>query len=201
MGGASRVVGDAPERSALHLQGQGAGHAGAAPGLPPRGVDRPHGDAAMTTLDERHGPAAPDDGHPVTEALIEEARRLRRRRYLFVGVVLSLVTVGTTSVLWWAKEADPGARAGATPRRRRHHPSSRPPRARGDRGCAPGVGALHPDSVTSKGLLLTGETPATAEHPEPTCVAAPVDRQSLAIGKVKEGSCGDPALFGRTSKR
>ncbi len=51
-------------------------------------------------------------------------------------------------------------------------------------------------SVTSKGLLLTGETRASAQHPEPTCVASPVDRQSLAIGKVKVGSCGDPALFG-----
>jgi hypothetical protein len=53
-------------------------------------------------------------------------------------------------------------------------------------------------SVTSKGLLLTGETRATAESSNPTCVAAPIDPQSVAVGKFRVGSCDDPLLLGLT---
>jgi hypothetical protein len=53
-------------------------------------------------------------------------------------------------------------------------------------------------SVTSKGLLLTGETQASFANSKPTCVAAPIDPQSLAVGKLEVGSCDDPLLSGRT---
>ena len=52
--------------------------------------------------------------------------------------------------------------------------------------------------MTSNGLLLTGETPATADSLEPTCVAAPIDPKSLHVGRFAVGSCNDPLLFGLT---
>jgi hypothetical protein len=53
--------------------------------------------------------------------------------------------------------------------------------------------------VTSGGrLLVTGETPATAESQNPTCVAAAVDPTSLAVGTLHAGNCGDPLIYGRT---
>jgi hypothetical protein len=51
-------------------------------------------------------------------------------------------------------------------------------------------------SVTSKGLLLTGETRASFGNSKATCVAAPIDPQSLAVGKLELGSCDDPLLSG-----
>ena len=54
-------------------------------------------------------------------------------------------------------------------------------------------------SVTPHGLLLTGETPAAANSPAGSvsgCVAAPLNPQSLAVGKPTVGNCNDPLLFG-----
>ncbi len=54
-------------------------------------------------------------------------------------------------------------------------------------------------SVSPTGLLLTGVTEAAGENPNGPCVAASVDPESLAIGKIDAGDCGDPLLFGHTA--
>jgi hypothetical protein len=52
------------------------------------------------------------------------------------------------------------------------------------------------DGLTRSGsqLLLTGTLPST--RPSAQCIEAPLDPRTLAIGKVRTGSCNDPALTG-----
>lgn len=53
-------------------------------------------------------------------------------------------------------------------------------------------------TVTPAGLLLSGQTSASAASQQPTCVAATVNPVSLTLGPVQTGSCGNPLLSGRT---
>jgi hypothetical protein len=61
----------------------------------------------------------------------------------------------------------------------------------------PASGLFTQISVTPNGLLLSGETPATAQSQQPTCVAATVDPTSLTVGAPESGSCDDPRLSGQ----
>ena len=156
----------------------------------------------MTTLGDRRGLAPMTGERPDPDALIKEARRLRRRRYSFIGAVLLILAGGTAGVLAASQGGGPRHSGGGHPPTAPAAPKITPP-ATATR--LPGVvlpsSALFTQiSVTAGGLLLTGETPATAERPasaEATCVAAPIDPLTLAVGKLTEGSCGDPLLFGR----
>lgn len=140
---------------------------------------------------------------PAEELIIKEARRLRRRRYLLVAAaciaIIGAVAVGV------AMSNGGGRRTTDT----RHHAGTAPPRATPPVSTQkpPGVALPSSDlfnqiSVTSNGLLLTGVTDTNGESPQSspqsTCVAAPLDPQSLAVGSVQMGSCGDPLLTGRT---
>ncbi len=154
----------------------------------------------MTALtDHVDAPPAGDGTDP--RALIEEARRLRRRRYLKTMVALAVVIVAIALGL----AISPGGGHRGSGGSRRHHsaaaPHTTPPVA--PRPVSPGVtlpssGYFNQIVATSGGLLLSGVTPATAENPLPVCVSAPVDPTTLAVGKVRTGNCGDPRLFGQS---
>ena len=55
----------------------------------------------MTTLADRPGLTPSTGERPDPDALIKEARRLRRRRYLIIGVVLVAVVGGVNYLLTW----------------------------------------------------------------------------------------------------
>lgn len=153
--------------------------------------------------DARRSPAltrSPDERADLG-ALIKEARGHRRRRRLIVGVtLLVLAGMATTGIV--ASRAGGGRHRGSGPDR--NGPEAKPKLlpATGQQK-SPGA-ALPPSalfnqiSVTSSGLLLTGVTPASADAVDPTCVAAPVDPRTLAVGTIAQGSCHDPLLFGET---
>lgn len=143
------------------------------------------------------GPRLPE------ELIIKEARRRRRRRYLLTAMVFATIL---GAVVVGVAMSNGGGRH---PTGGRHHAETAPLRA------TPPVSAQKPPgvalpasalisqiSVTPDGLLLTGVTDANGESPESspqsTCVAAPLDPRSLAVGQLAVGSCGDPLLTGRT---
>jgi hypothetical protein len=154
----------------------------------------------MTTLTDRQGLTPPTGERPESDALIKEARRLRRRRYLIIGVVLLVVIGGST--VGFAVSQGGGRR---NTRSGHSHtvpaaPKAIPPTSatRFPEAVLPSSALFTQISVTSKGLLLTGETRASFGNSKATCVAAPIDPQSLAVGKLELGSCDDPLLSGLT---
>ncbi len=144
-----------------------------------------------------------DEAVQAAEALIEEARRRQRRRRRVVAAVLGLIlAIGVVGL------AAGGGGRGQSPRPRDHgsHPAPRPSAPQPQEHSYPSVTLPAGDlfnqiSVTAGGLLLTGTVASTGSSVlggSQQCVSAPVDPQSLAIGTVSQGSCDDPALFGRT---
>ena len=55
-------------------------------------------------------------------------------------------------------------------------------------------------SVSPAGLLLTGVSKAAGQNPNGPCVAASVDPESLVVGKLDDGDCSNPLLFGHTAE-
>lgn len=156
----------------------------------------------MTTLGDRRQLAPPTGERPDPEALIREARRLQRRRYSLMAAVLLIVIGGTAVGLATSQGGGPRRAGGGRPHTAPAAPKITPPTTatRVPGVVLPSSALFTQISVTAGGLLLTGETPATAESPASAgamCVAAPLDPQTLAVGKLTEGSCGDPLLFGR----
>ena len=156
----------------------------------------------MTTLGDRRELAPMTGGPPDPDALIKEARRLRRRRYSFIGAVLLTLAGGTAGALAASHGGGPRHTGGGHPPTAPAEPKITPPATatRLPGVVLPSTALFTEISVTAGGLLLSGETPATAESPASagaTCVAAPIDPLTLAVGKLTEGSCGDPLLFGR----
>ena len=162
----------------------------------------------METLEQ---PAAsPRSAEPVgtgprqaEELIIKEARRRRRRRYL-VAAVACVAVIG--AVVAGIVTSNGGTRG---PTESRHQAGTAPPRATPPVSAPKPPGVALPTSalfnqisVTSNGLLLTGVSNANGESPETspqsTCAAASLDPQSLSVGQVQMGSCGDPLLIGRT---
>lgn len=140
---------------------------------------------------------------PAEELIIREARRLQRRRYLLVATALAVIFGAIVVAV--AMSSGGGRR----PTGGRHHAETAPPRATPPVSTQKPPGVALPSSalfnqisVTSSGLLLTGVTDANGESPEnapqSSCVAAPLDPQTLAVGRLRVGSCGDPLLTGRT---
>jgi hypothetical protein len=134
------------------------------------------------------------------QALFEEARRRRRKRWI-VGALFLAIAVSATAVAISTSGNGGNNSAG-------HHASGQ-----GNAHGAPAdqystSGRAAPAVVlpahysftamsTSEGrLLLTGTTSSTKLRPP--CVAAPVNPVSLKIGKVIEGNCDNPALSGTT---
>jgi hypothetical protein len=154
----------------------------------------------VTTLEESREVTELSYEHADAEALIKEARRLRRLRYLRIGtgglIVATAVGVGVAlnqsggdgSSNHHESSGSKAPRA-ATPL----PPAPKPPGV-----VLPTTALFNQITVTPSGLLLTGVTDAAGENPEGPCVSAPVDPQSLAVGNLAVGSCGDPLLFGRT---
>ena len=150
-------------------------------------------------------PTGPTGTNPrqAEELIIKEARRHQRRRYLLVA--LAFVTVLGAIVLGVAMSNGGGRR----PTDNHHHAGTAPPRATPPVSTpkTPGVALpssalINQISVTSNGLLLSGTTIANGESPESssqsTCAAAALDPQTLVVGTLEVGSCGDPLLTGRT---
>jgi hypothetical protein len=154
----------------------------------------------VTTLVDRPDLPTPTGERPDSDALIKEARRLRRRRYLIIGAVLLVVLGGTT--VGFATSQGGGHRntGGGHSRTVPGAPKAIPPTSatRLPGVVLPSSALFTQISVTSKGLLLTGETRASFEKATPTCVAASVNPRSLAVGKLTVGNCDDPLLFGLT---
>jgi hypothetical protein len=154
----------------------------------------------MTTLADRHSLTPPTGERPESDALIKEARQLRRRRYLIVGVVLLVVAGGST--VGFAVSQGGGRRI--TGSGHSHtvpvEPKAIPPTSatRYPEAVLPSSALITQISVTPKGLLLTGEPRASFGNRNPTCMAAPIDPRTLAVGKLEVGRCGNPLLFGLT---
>jgi hypothetical protein len=134
------------------------------------------------------------------QALFEEARRRRRKRWI-VGVVCLAIAVAATAVAISTSGNGGNHSAG-------HHASGQgnahgaPADQYSTSGRAapglvlPGHYSFTAMSTAGDRLLLTGTTSSTKLRPP--CVAAPVNPLSLKIGKVIEGNCDNPALFGTT---
>ncbi len=134
------------------------------------------------------------------EALFEEARRRRRRRWIVCGATLCLL-VGALA----AGVGLSGSGGGRSALKSRHHtapaaPSPAPPTAaqRQPGAVLPSSALFNQISLTSNGLLLSGVTNAAGENPQGPCAAAPLDSESLAVGKLSVGNCDNPQLFGQT---
>jgi hypothetical protein len=154
----------------------------------------------MTTLADRDGLTPSTGAPPDSDALIKEARRLRRRRYLIIGVVFFVIAGGST--VGFAISQGGGRRnsgsghAHTVPAAPKAVPPTSAPRF--PEAVLPSSALFTQISVTSKGLLLTGETRASFGNSASTCVAAPIDPQTLAVGRLEVGSCDDPLLSGLT---
>jgi hypothetical protein len=134
------------------------------------------------------------------QALFEEARRRRRRRWT-VGAVFLAVTVVATAVAMSTSGNGGNNSAG-------HNLSGAggSHKAPADQYSTSGRAApavLLPArysftamATSGDSLLLTGTVPSTKLIAP--CVAAPVNPDTLKIGKVIEGTCDNPALFGTT---
>ncbi len=163
----------------------------------------------MKTLEQppapRPSPAPAGTGlRPPEELIIKEARRLRRRRYLFTAVAFVTVLGAIVAGLALHNGGGRGPTRGG-----RHHAGAARPRATPPVSAPKPPGVALPSSalfnqisVTGQGLLLTGVTNANGESPETspqsTCAAASLDPHTLAAGPLQTGSCGDPLLTGRT---
>ena len=155
----------------------------------------------MTTLADRPGLTPSTGERPDSDALIKEARQLRRRRYLIVGVVLVVIAGG--SGVGFALSQGGGRRNIGSGRSHTvpAEPKAIPPTSapRYPEAVLPSSALITQISVTPKGLLLTGETRASFGNRNPTtCVAAPIDPRTLALGKLEIGKCNDPLLSGLT---
>jgi hypothetical protein len=152
----------------------------------------------VTTLVDRPDLMPSTGDRLVSDALIKEARRLRRRRYLIIGVVLLVVIGGTTVGLAISQGGGHRNTGGGHSHTVPGAPKAIPPTSatRLPGVALPSSALITQISVTSKGLLLSGETRASFASSKPTCVAAPIDPQSLAVGKLEVGSCDNPPLFG-----
>jgi hypothetical protein len=137
------------------------------------------------------------------ELIIKEARRHQRRRYLLTALAFAAILGAVVLALAMSNGG------GRRPVGNRHHAGTAPSRATPPVSTPKPPGVALPSSalfnqisVTSSGLLLTGTTIANGESPESspqsTCAAAALDPQSLAVGKLAVGGCGDPRLTGRT---
>ena len=154
----------------------------------------------MTTLQvppETPGsvPKSPDH-----QGAVDEARRPPRRGHLRTWATLVVVaaSIGVGVALSQTgghgrSGRDAGLRSKAPKATTPPAPTPKPP------GVAlPPSGLFTQISATSNGLLLSGESPATAQSQEPTCVAATVDPGSLTVGPLESGRCSDPLLYGQT---
>jgi hypothetical protein len=138
------------------------------------------------------------------ELIIKEARRRRRRRYLVIAVAFVTV-LGAIVIAVYSTRGGGGGWAGHRHQTNMPLPRPRVPSASAQKppGVAlPSSALFNQISLTSNGLLLTGVTDTNGENSESSpissCVAAPLDPESLAVGRLTVGSCGDPLLFGQT---
>lgn len=146
-----------------------------------------------------HRPASAGDGAPAgdVEALFKEARRRRRRRRLLAaaGLVILMAAAATGLAV---RGSGHGGSGGDHRRGKPTAPRTAPAPAIAAQpaGVAlPSSGYFQRITATPSGLLLTGVTPATAGSALPVCVSAPVDPQTLVVGTVRTGNCGDPTMF------
>ncbi len=169
----------------------------------------------MTTLSDgpdlapptraRPAPGAPGaaSGPEGPDALIKEARRLRRRRYFTIGAVLVVVVGGTAAGLALSHGGGQGHTGGTHPRAAPTGPKVAPPASptRPPGTVLPSSALFNQITVTPDGLLLTGQTAAAANNTAGSvtgCAAASVNPQSLAVAKPTVGNCDDPLLYGQT---
>ena len=154
----------------------------------------------MTTLADRPDLTPSTGERPGSDALIKEARTLRRRRYLIVGVVLLVVAGGST--VGFAMSHGGGRRNTGSGHSQTvpAEPKAIPPTSatRFPEAVLPSSALFTQISVTPEGLLLTGETRASVGNAKSRCVAALIDPRTLDVGKLSVGSCEDPLLSGLT---
>ena len=130
------------------------------------------------------------------DALIKEARRRQRRRYLLIGLALC-VTAAATGI---ALEVT-GGNGGGSPSKSGHGTAPPHPSASAQRLSTAGLPAsvLFDQIVsTPEGLLVTGVTAGTVDSVKQMCADAVVDPRTLRVGQISTGSCDDPRLSGHT---
>jgi hypothetical protein len=134
------------------------------------------------------------------EALFPEARRRRRHRWIISGAALCLLVGALAAGVLLS-----AGRGGRSALKLPHHttptaPSAPPATAlqRQPGVVLPSSALFNQISVTSNGLLVSGVTKAAGENPQGPCVAAPLDPESIAVGTLNVGNCGDPLLFGES---
>ena len=155
----------------------------------------------MTVLQESGEKPGSIDQRSEAEALIREARRLRRRRYLGIGVGLVILAAAVGVGIAVSQRGAGGHSGGHQARSNSKAPKAAtppPPAPKSPGVVLPTSALFNQISVTPSGLLLTGVTNAAGENPNGPCAAASVDPQSLTVGSIQVGSCGDPLLFGQT---
>lgn len=140
-------------------------------------------------------PESPDD-----RGAIDAARRPPRRGRLRIGAIVLVVAASIGGVVALSQTGGQGHSGHATPLEPKAPKAPTPPPAtpKPPGVALPSSGLFMQISATSNGLLLSGESPATAQSQQPTCVAATVDPGSLTVGRLVTGSCGDPRLYGQT---
>jgi hypothetical protein len=134
------------------------------------------------------------------QALFEEARRRRRRRWK-VGALFLAIALSVTAVAMFG--SGNGGNNSAGHNVSGEGDSHRTPADQYSTSgrAAPAVALPSHYSFTAMStsgdrLLLTGTAPSTTLTPP--CIAAPVNPDTLKIGKVIEGNCDNPALWGRS---
>jgi hypothetical protein len=141
-----------------------------------------------------HGRSATAAGPPAdAEALIKEARRLRRRRWA-TGVGL-LALAGAGIGLGVGMPGGPG-RSGAGGQPGAHGPGLVPPVAMLNLSASDRYGDI---ALVGQEIVLYGPAIEEQDPSVPaTCNSAVVDPATLALSHLMTGSCADPALQGRS---
>ncbi len=137
------------------------------------------------------------------EALFEEARSRRRRRWIVCGFTLCLLVGALVAGL--VVSGNGGGRSAPTSQ---HHtapaaPPAAPPSAeqRQPGVMLPASALFNQISVTSNGLLLTGVAERAGENPQGPCVAATIAPVSLAVGTLNTGAAAIRCSLARQSKQ
>lgn len=134
------------------------------------------------------------------QALFEEARRRRRRRWMLVGGFLVSAALVTVGVLSFSGGGGNGSRNHVVSGESH---SAGLPVEQSTTGGRASTALILPTRYTFNSVTTSGSNPhlsgtVASTKQSPQCVVAPVNPQTLKLGKIVEGSCNSPVLWGAT---